>query len=340
MPFPVGAEGQLTIMETMMLQIGDQFDHFIIQSHLAQGGMSDIYGAHDLLTGRQVALKVPNQMLIGDPGQYERFQRELQIINTLKHPAIQEGLGSGKFDRTPYLVTSWVQGRSLREIINADAPLQPERAVAICRRICEGMAYCHSQGVIHRDLKPENILLTEDDQPVILDFGLALTSGARRVTYANLTAVAGTPDYMAPEQIEGQRGDQRTDIYALGIILYELLAGSPPFQGDSSYAVMNQHLKGGIPRLDRIQPGVTPGLAAVVARAVQRDPAKRYQDMNALLEALDHSEWADLAVLDNVKAATGKLRWQLAPWLRVAGYIVLALGIIVALAVLAQALRG
>ena len=279
-------------MNDMMFQIGDQFDHFIIQSHLAQGGMSDIYGAHDLLNGQQVALKIPNETLIGDPGQYERFQRELQIINTLHHPAIQQGLGYGKYDRTPYLVTSWVEGRSLREIIDAESPMNPERVGALGHKIAEGLAYCHAQGIIHRDLKPENILVTQEEQPVIIDFGLALTKGARRVTYANLTAVAGTPDYMAPEQIEGQRGDQRTDIYALGTIMFEMLAGYTPFSGDTSYAVMNQHLKGQLPRLDKLQPSISPVLAAIVTRALQRKPEDRYPDMNACWQrSITRRQW-------------------------------------------------
>ncbi|MHB1357676.1 MAG: serine/threonine-protein kinase [Anaerolineae bacterium] len=327
-------------MNGMMLQIGDQFDHFIIQSHLAQGGMSDIYGAHDLLTGQQVALKIPNATLIGDPGQYERFQRELQIINTLSHPAIQQGLGYGKYDRTPYLVTSWAQGRSLREVIDAESPMAPERVAALGHKIAEGMAYCHSHGIVHRDLKPENILVTEQDQPVILDFGLALTKGARRVTYANLTAVAGTPDYMAPEQIEGQRGDQRTDIYALGTILFEMLTGYTPFSGDTSYSVMNQHLRGQLPRLDKLQPDIPAALAATVTRALQRKPEERYPDMTAFLMALDHPEMVDITILERAGGVSNSPHWWQVRWLRTVLWSLLALGVIVAVAVLAQVLRG
>ena len=195
----------------MMLQIGDQFDHFQIRAHIAQGGMSDIYRVYDLLTAREVVLKIPDKMMIGDPGQYERFQRELEVTNTLKHPAIQKGLGSGQFNRTPYLVTELVEGQSLRDLIDHKAPMFPDEAINLIRKISEGIAYCHANGVIHRDLKPENVLVAPGGQPVILDFGLALTKSSHRVTYANLTNMAGTPDYMAPEQIEGQRGDERTD---------------------------------------------------------------------------------------------------------------------------------
>ncbi len=214
-----------------MFQIGDQFDHFQIRAHLAQGGMSDIYRAYDFLSGREVVLKIPNRASIGDPAQYERFQRELEVMRTLDHPAIQKGVGSGQFDATPYLVTGLITGESMRALVERRAPMPAEEAVALIRKIADGLAHCHDNDIIHRDIKPENILITPDGDPVILDFGLALTRHAFRVTYANLTGAAGTPDYMAPEQIEGQRGDRRTDVYAVGTMLFELLAGRLPFEG-------------------------------------------------------------------------------------------------------------
>ncbi len=323
-----------------MLQIGDQFDRFQIQAHLAQGGMSDVYRAYDVLHRREVVLKVPDQAMIGDPAQYERFQREMEVMKTLQHPAILRGLDSGRYNRMPYLVTELVEGRSLREIVESSAPLPPEQAVVLVCKIADGMAYCHEHGVIHRDLKPENILVTAEGQPVIMDFGLALTKGARRVTYANLSATMGTPDYMAPEQVEGQRGDVRTDVYALGTILYELLAGKTPFGGDNSLAVMAQHLNGTPPRLDREQPGVSPQLAAVAARCLQRDPHERYPDMRALIEALDHPETADLSLLERAGAPTPATPFWRSPTLVALGLSMLVLLLIVALAFILQALHS
>jgi eukaryotic-like serine/threonine-protein kinase len=283
-----------------MLQIGDQFDRYQIQAHLAQGGMSDIYRAFDLVNRRDVAIKIPDQSIIGDPAQYERFQRELEVINTLNHPAILKGLGSGKYNRIPYLVTEFVDGRSLRTMIDEDSPIPPEQAIILIRKIAEGMAYCHENNVVHRDLKPENILVTKEGRPVIMDFGLALTKGSHRVTYSNLSATMGTPDYMAPEQIEGQRGDQRTDVYALGTILYEMLSGKTPFTGDTSMAIMAQHLQRTAPRLDRVASAVSPELAAIVAHCLTRDPNNRYPGMLALINALDHPETVDLGILENL----------------------------------------
>jgi len=260
------------IIPNKMLQIGDQFDRYQIQAHLAQGGMSDIYRAFDLVNRRDVAIKIPDQSIIGDPAQYERFQRELEVINTLNHPAILKGLGSGKYNRIPYLVTEFVDGRSLRTMIDEDAPIPSEDAILLIRKIAEGMAYCHANNVIHRDLKPENILITTEGRPVIMDFGLALTKGSHRVTYSNLSATMGTPDYMAPEQIEGQRGDQRTDVYALGTILYEMLSGKTPFTGDTNMVIMAQHLQKDAPRIDHVNSAVSAELAAIVSHCLARDP--------------------------------------------------------------------
>jgi eukaryotic-like serine/threonine-protein kinase len=321
----------------MMLQIGDQFDRFQIRSHMAQGGMGDIYRAYDLMNNREVVLKVPNQMMIGDPALFERFQRELEVTNNLKHPAIQKGLGSGQYNRTPYLITEFVDGISMRELIDKEAPLPPDKANAIIRKIADAMAYCHEHDVIHRDLKPENVLINPDGQPTILDFGLALTKGARRVTYANFTPTAGTPDYMSPEQIEGQRGDQRSDIYAVGTILYELLAGKTPFTGDTPMAVMAQHVRSVAPRLDKEKPGISPQLAAVVARCLQRNPDDRYPTMRALIYDLDHLDKVDISILDKYEDASKPL-----PFWRSQTFVAIAIsvGLMVVIVIFALALQG
>ena len=317
------------IISPDMLQIGDQFDRYQIQGHIAQGGMSDIYRAFDLVNRREVALKIPDSSMLGDPAQYERFQRELEVMRTLHHPAILCGLDSGRYNRMPYLVTELVQGQSLRQVITDCAPMSPEQALPIVRKIADGMAHCHENGVIHRDLKPENILITDEGQPVIIDFGLALTKGAHRVTYSNLSATMGTPDYMAPEQVEGKRGDARTDEYALGTILYEMLAGKTPFHGDNNLAVMALHLNGTAPRLDHEQPAVSPQLAAIVARALQHNPDDRYPDLRAFAGALDHPENADLSLLEKTSAPQSTAFWRSQPVQAVAISIFILLMIVV-----------
>jgi len=325
------------IIANKMLQIGDQFDRYQIQAYVAQGGMSDIYKAFDLVNHREVVIKIPDQSMLGDPAQFERFQRELEVMKTLDHPAILKGLDSGKYNRIPYLVTEFVDGQSLRTLISDSAPLPPEQVIALTRQIADGMAYCHENDVIHRDLKPENILITTEQQPVIMDFGLALTKGAHRVTYSNLSATMGTPDYMAPEQIEGQRGDQRTDVYALGTIMYEMLSAKTPFTGDSSMVVMAQHLNGTAPRLDRINPSVSPQLAAIVARCLARNPNDRYADMASLIDVLDHPEKVDVSILEKLKNQVGSSQ-ALAQIQTIKG-ILTGLGIVAVLIVIALLLQ-
>jgi serine/threonine-protein kinase len=320
-----------------MLTPGERFDGFEIRSHIARGGMSDIYRAFDPTAQRDVVLKIPDASGLGDPVQFERFQRELEVTQALDHPTIQKGLGSGVFQRIPYMVAEYVEGRSLREILDAEAPLTPERAVGLIRKIADGIAYCHEHDVIHRDLKPENILVTAAGQPVILDFGLALTRKGRRVTYPKFSSIAGTPEYMAPEQVDGQRGDKRTDVYALGVMLYEMLAGHPPFGGDNPMAVMAQHVYRPIPRLDKDQPAVPEPLAAVVTRCLQKKPDDRFEDVRDFLHALDHPETVDLSILETAGGSpTGD------PYLRNQVLLALAisLGILLAITLLALILQG
>jgi len=322
-----------------MFQVGDQIDRFQIQNHMAQGGMSNIYRAFDLVSKKDVVIKVPDQSMIGDPAQFERFQREMEVARQLDHPAILRGLFAGQYNRIPYLVTEMINGISLRKVVETSAPMAPEKAVELIIKIADGMAYCHDHDVVHRDLKPENILISDEGQPVIMDFGLALTKSAHRVTYSNLSATMGTPDYMAPEQVEGQRGDARTDIYALGIILYEMLIGQPPFTGDNNMAVMAQRLTGDAPRLDKKRSEVDPHLAAVVARALQRDPKERYADMRAFIAALEHPETADITLLERLQIGGSSLPWWRSTAFRSVMIAVVVMAALVILAVVLQSLH-
>ena len=327
------------IITSDMFQIGDQIDRFQIQDHMAQGGMSNIYRAFDLVGRCEVVIKIPDQSMIGDPAQFERFQREMEVARQLNHPAVLRGLYAGQYNRIPYLVTEMVNGKSLRTLIESSAPMPVDEALTLIKKIAEGMAYCHQNNVVHRDLKPENILISETGQPVIMDFGLALTKSSHRVTYSNLSATLGTPDYMAPEQVEGQRGDARTDIYALGIILFEMLNGKPPFSGDNNLAIMAQRLNGDAPRLDKLRPAVSEQVAAIVARCLQRDPKERYPDMQALIDALDHPETADTALLARLQNASAKTPWWRSSVLRAVLISIVILAAIILLALALQFLK-
>jgi len=318
------------------LQIGDQFDHFQIRNHIARGGMSDIYTAYDLLAGKEVVLKVPDRMSIGDPAQYERFQRELEVMKTLNHPAIQKGLASGTYNNTPYLVTELIKGESLRDFIARSAPMNAEDAIALILKIADGLLHCHENQIIHRDLKPENILVTPEGQPIILDFGLALTKNSHRVTYANLSGAAGTPDYMAPEQIEGHRGDNRTDIYALGIMFYEMLKGEVPFHGDNNLAIMAQHLKGSVPRLDKEIHGLSRQVAAIVSKCLQREPELRYSSLKEFINDLENPDQVDILILEKPTGLSKTAIWWRSPVVVSVGTALIILITIIIIALLLQ----
>jgi eukaryotic-like serine/threonine-protein kinase len=328
-------------MTANMLQIGDQFDRYTIQGIIAHGGMSDIYRAYDLVGRQEVALKIPEATMIGDPAQYERFQREKDVLSTLQHPAVLRGLGTGQFNRIPYLATELVDGQNLRDWIDAKAPVDIDTAVNLMIKIADGMLYCHANSVIHRDLKPENILIKNDGQPIIMDFGLALTKGAHRVTYSNLSATMGTPEYMAPEQVEGKRGDERTDLYALATILFEMLAGKPPFTGDTPIIAMQLRMQQPAPRLDRIRPDIPKSIAAVIARALQRSPEDRYPGVRDwivdLTLAITQPDAVDLSVLEAASLAVTPPPWWKSQY---AVAVLIAFGILFGLAGLAIGLAA
>jgi serine/threonine-protein kinase len=184
----------------------------------------------------------------------------------------------------------YIQGRTLREVLEEreSNPLPPEEATRIIIQICEALAYAHKHGVFHRDIKPENIMVLENGDIKIIDFGVALLEGARRVTWRGLSGTVGTPDYMAPEQLRGERGTASSDIYAVGAVFYEMLSGRPPFVGENVFAVMNQHVSQDPPSILQFNPSLSPALATVVMRTIRRDPDKRYKSIDELLYDLHH----------------------------------------------------
>jgi serine/threonine-protein kinase len=205
----------------------------------------------------------------------------MAITRTLHHPNIQAAVDQADDRSAPYLILEYVEGTPLHRLLRQRGRLTPAEAVAIAEQIACGLEYLHAHHVYHRDLKPENIIVTPDGTAKIIDFGIALMEGARRMTWRWLTNASGTPAYMAPEQIQGKRGDARTDIYALGIVLYELLKGRPPYgrPGEDPLAVMQQHLRG---HADTLPAAVPPGLVGIIAKCMRRDPAERYQEVAEL----------------------------------------------------------
>ncbi len=223
------------------LQAGGQLDHYYLESLAARSGMASIFRAKDTRTGRIVAIKIPHIEMESDPVFFERFQREEEIGRKLDHPGVMKVLGDDdRSDR--YMVMEWVEGRLLRQLMNEQRKLPPERAARIVLRICEALDYIHRNGVVHRDLKPENIMIDADDNIKLIDFGIAGNLSSRRITYTSASQTMGTPDYISPEQVKGKRGDARSDIYALGVMLYEMLTGKAPFSGPNPFVIMNERV--------------------------------------------------------------------------------------------------
>jgi serine/threonine protein kinase len=269
---------------------GARVDHYEIIRMLGHGGMNNVYLARDIQDEQNVVLKFPNNDLIGNIGVFERYKREAEIGSRLNHIHLQRLLNTGEERSEQYLVMEYIQGRTLREALDKLNPplFPPQEAVRLAIQICEALAYAHHQGVFHRDVKPENIMILDDGNIKIIDFGVALLEGARRVTWRGLSGTVGTPDYMSPEQLKGERGTASSDIYAVGVMLYEMLCGHVPFEGENVFAVMNQHVSQDPPSLLHCNPHVSPALATVVMRAIRRDPEKRYKHIEDMLRDLRH----------------------------------------------------
>ncbi len=322
------------------LTTGTNINGYAVTRSLSSGGMGNIYLARDA-AGRQVILKFPHIDMIGDPALYERYRRELEIGHTLRHPFIQHLLDAGEYEGRPYMVMEYVEGETLRAYLSRRAPLPIADATHLLDELCQGIAYCHEKGVFHRDLKPENILITPAGNVTIIDFGIALLRGARRITWAGLSSTVGTPDYMAPEQVQGKRGDARTDIYSLGAIGYEMLSGQPPFSGDNPLAVMGQHLYGAIQPLPELNPAVPPLLDRVIQKALRRLPDERYQTVEEFRQALLHYPEAGLEAQETARPPrwmeTHARLWQS---LKLTLIILAILAGIVLIGVLAQLAHG
>lgn len=269
--------------------------------------MASIYRATDLRDGRQVAIKLPRAGTETDPNILERFRREEQIGAALDHPNVMHTFPVHERSRL-YMVMEWVQGRLLREILAEEGKLSQERAVGITLRILDALEYIHGRGIVHRDLKPENIMADEQDRVKLIDFGIASKHGARRLTFTGFSPALGTPDYIAPEQVKGKRGDQRSDLYAMGIMLYEMLIGRVPFSGPSPLAVMNERLLHS-PMLPRAaEPSISPQLREVLYRALEREPKNRYATAHEFIFDLQHLDW--LGITDREKISGGQTRGE------------------------------
>jgi serine/threonine-protein kinase len=293
------------------LHPGDQLDQYRIEGLVARSGMASIFRATDMRSGRQVAIKIPHPEMEGDPVLFDRFKREADIGQKLDHPGVMKVLADGDRSQT-YMAMEWVEGRLLRKALGEAGKFPPERAIKIAVAVADTLDYIHRNGVVHRDLKPENIMIDGDDRVKLIDFGIAGQVGAKRLTFAKLTQVAGTPDYISPEQVKGKRGDGRSDIYALGVMLYEMLTGKTPFPGSNPFAIMNERLLNHPIPPREVNPEISPELQEVIYRALERDPQNRYSTANEFAWDLEHLD--QVGVADRAELHDWKRRRT--PWLR------------------------
>jgi len=284
---------------------GQELDQFRIEAAVAESGMASIYRATDLSSGRQVALKIPHFAMEADPALFDRFQREEAIGISLDHPSVMRIYPVPDRSRM-YMAMEWVEGRLLRQVIYETGKMPAERAIRITLNILDALDYIHRHGVVHRDLKPENIMLSPDDRIKLIDFGIASQAGAKRLTYAGFSQALGSPDYISPEQVKGKRGDARSDLYAVGVMLYEMLSGKTPFSGPSPLAVMNDRLINHPLPPREAEPSISPQLQEVLYRALEREPKNRYPSAQSFAHDLEHLSTVGIADRTELKEWTNR----------------------------------
>jgi len=256
---------------------------YTIVAKIGQGGMGEVYRAHDPVLGRDVAIKTMTASGGAGDQQRKRFHREAQSAARLNHPNIITVYDFGEEQGRMYIAMELLEGRDLRELITDLPPLSLERKLNLMIQVSDGLAFAHSKGVIHRDLKPGNIHVQGNGQVKIMDFGLARDSSS---DMTRTGTILGTPHYMSPEQVRGQKATAQSDVFSLGAVFYELLSGKKPFEADSLVAILFQVIESEPPSLDTLQPALPPALSQVIRRAMAKDPAHRYSDAGQLLEAL------------------------------------------------------
>jgi eukaryotic-like serine/threonine-protein kinase len=248
---------------------------------IGSGGMADVWLAEDPHLQRRVALKILHRRFAQDREFVERFRREAEAAAGLSHPNIVSVFDRGDVDGTYYIAMQLLEGRSLKELI--DQGLTPEQAAGLIRQVLEASGYAHRHGVVHRDLKPQNVIVSDEGEATVTDFGIA-RAGASEITQAG--SVMGTPHYLSPEQAQGQAVTAVSDLYSIGVMLYEALTGRVPFEADSAVAIAMKQVSHTPQRPSSINPAVSPALDAVVMRALEKDPGQRFQSAEAFIAAL------------------------------------------------------
>jgi beta-lactam-binding protein with PASTA domain/predicted Ser/Thr protein kinase len=257
-----------------------------ILARIGSGGMADVYCAEDQQLGRKVALKLLHRRFAEDAEFVERFRREASAAASLQHPNVVGVYDRGEWDGTSYIAMEYLPGRSLKDVIRQEAPLDPIRAIDITVQILKAARFAHRHGIVHRDLKPHNVLLDDEDRVKVTDFGIA-RAGASDMTETG--SIMGTAQYLSPEQAQGHAVSQSSDLYAVGVILFELLTGHVPFDADSAVTIALKHVSEAPPAPSAFDPSVPPALEAIVLWALEKDPAQRPADADAFIQALEEA---------------------------------------------------
>ena len=257
-----------------------------VLTKLGAGGMADVYCAEDQQLGRKVAVKLLHRRFAEDAEFVERFRREASAAAGLQHPNVVGVYDRGEWDGTYYIAMEYLPGRSLKDVIRQEAPLDPVRAIDVTVQILKAARFAHRKGIVHRDLKPHNVLLDDEDRVKVTDFGIA-RAGASDMTETG--SIMGTAQYLSPEQAQGHAVSQSSDLYAVGVILFELLTGHVPFDADSAVTIALKHVSEAPPAPSAFDPSVPPPLEAIVLWALEKDPAQRPADADAFIHALEEA---------------------------------------------------
>ncbi|MEA2440484.1 MAG: eukaryotic-like serine/threonine-protein kinase [Thermoleophilaceae bacterium] len=266
-----------------------------IERRLGSGGMADVYCAHDSQLGRQIALKVLHRRFARDREFVERFRREASAAAGLQHPHVVGVFDRGEYDGTYYIAMEYLPGRTLKDVVREEAPLDQLRAIDYGIQILQAASFAHRRGVIHRDFKPHNVIVGADDRLKVTDFGIA-RAGASEMTETG--SIMGTAQYLSPEQAQGQRVGAPSDLYSIGVLLFELLTGRVPFGGDSAVSIALKHVSEEPPPLRQLRPDVHPRVEQAIGRALLKDPAQRYASADEFIAALEQAR-AAIASGDN-----------------------------------------
>jgi serine/threonine-protein kinase len=253
-------------------------DRYELEELVGTGGMSSVFRAHDRLLERKVALKILHEHYTADEDYVERFRREARAVAALSHPNIVTVIDRGDENGRQFIVFEYIEGENLKRLIERRGPLPVTEALELAVQVARGLSFAHHQGLVHRDVKPQNVLLNGNGEAKVTDFGIARSLGVQRGMTQTGT-VLGTSDYIAPEQAQGQRVDEHTDIYSLGVVLYELLTSKVPFPGDNFVAVAMRHINEPPPPIRGERPDVPAHVEAAVQRAMAKDPADRFPTM-------------------------------------------------------------